>query len=115
MTGEEFAKVWRLMASLWPNAAAKKTERDKKVWTKIMESYKMQDVTEAVMAYSKTNKFVPDVADITKNLIGHEIVDVDAYIIRATQLLAKIKGIEAPDFQTKDEALEWSRGLEERA
>ncbi|MBO7669051.1 MAG: hypothetical protein J6S60_00545 [Oscillospiraceae bacterium] len=112
MSRDEFDKIWRMMATLWPNAAAKKTDRDKKVWAKIMGSYKMQDVTDAVMAYSKTNKFFPDVADITKNLLGYEPVDGEAYIIRCTKLLAKIKGIEAPDFQTKDEALEWYRGLE---
>lgn len=110
MSGPEFDKIWRLMASLWPNAAAKKSEIDKTVWKKSLEPYGMAEITERIMTYSRQNKFFPDVADITKRMLaGYGSYD-DA-IRKNAKAAARIAGVALPEFSSTEEARKWVLSL----
>ncbi len=111
MSSNEFEKVWRLLESLFPTAAAKKKPVDKTVWKHALEPYDMKDVTDRIMVYAKNNKFWPDLADITAKMLSVQF-NPEAAIIRMARLLARIKGMDAPMLTTKDEAMEWYHGLE---
>lgn len=117
MNNEEFDRVWRLLGSLFPAATAKKSHVDIAVWRRGLENYSMAAVADSVMEYARNNKYFPDLADITKGLqaeADEDDEDFDAVIINLAKMIARAKGIEPPDFETKDDALAWARGLEAR-
>lgn len=68
MTQNDFSRVWRLLETLFPAAARRKSENDIAVWRVGLEPYALQDVTNAVMDYARQSKFFPDLADITATL-----------------------------------------------
>ena len=111
MSNGEFEKVWRLLGSLFPGAAAKKGQVDKSVWRHALEPYSMQEITDRIMVYARQNKFFPDLADITAKLISVQF-NAEAAIIGNARLYARIKGIEAPMFNSAEEAMTWYHGLE---
>ena len=112
MSNGEFEKVWRLLCSLFPGAAAKKGQVDKSVWRHALEPYSMQKITDRIMVYARNNKFWPDLADITAKMISDQF-DAVAAINGNARLYARIKGIEAPRFTSAEEAMTWFHGLEE--
>ena len=116
MTNDEFQKIWRLLGSLWPAAAAKKTKVDIAVWRKGLSGYAMADVSDRVMDYAKENKFFPDLSDITAGLKteDEEAEEIEAATIHNAKLLALIRKVEAPEFQTASAAMEWFYSLEVR-
>ena len=89
MEGQEFDRIWRLLEALYPNTAAKKKDADKAVWRKGLSCYPMKDVAERIMSYARSNKYFPDMADITKGMIA--AVGDDAFINNAL-VYAKILG-----------------------
>ena len=89
MNNGEFEKIWRLLVSLWPGAAAKKSKVDKAVWLKGLEPYAMTDVSDRIMTYAQHNKFFPDLADITGNLLRKQFKPRD--IEMAEKLYARMK------------------------
>ena len=111
MDNAEFDKIWRLLGSLFPGAAAKKGPVDKRVWKQALAPYDMQEISDRIMAYAKQNKFFPDLADITAKMISVQF-NADAAIIGNARLLARVKGIEVPMLTTKEEAMDWFHGLE---
>ena len=112
MSDTEFDKIWTLIGSLWPNAAAKKTKVDMAVWKKGLADFEMADASDAIMTYAKGNKYFPDLADITKHLLPARYSEADEAIINTAKLLAKIRKLPPPDFATKQEAMDWFHGLE---
>jgi len=68
MNTEEFDKLWRLFASLFPAAVKKRGPNAKEVWERAMSPYSLDEATEATLKYARQNKFFPDVADITGGL-----------------------------------------------
>lgn len=113
MSGNEFDKIWRLLGSLFPGAAAKKGPVDKSVWKHALEPYDMTSVSDQIMVYARRNKFFPDLADITAHLIADDYFpDTDATIIQTARIFAHLARIEAPDFSTAEEAMDWFHGLE---
>ena len=110
MSRDEFEKIWRLMASLWPNAAAKKSDVDKTVWFKSLEPYDMKQITERIMSYSRTNKFFPDVADITRMMLSR-YGSYDDAIRKNVKAAARIAGVALPEFSTTEEARQWALNL----
>lgn len=116
MTNDEFQKVWRLLGSLWPAAAAKKTKVDIAVWRKGLSGYAMADVSDRIMDYAKQNKFFPDLSDITAGLKteDEEKAETMAATIHNAKVYARICGIRIPDVATAAEAMEWFHGLEVR-
>jgi len=111
MTTDEFEKIWRLLSSLFPSAAAKKSKVDIAVWRKGLEPYAMSEVSDQILTYAQNNKYFPDMADITKHLLRKQ-TDAEKAIIHNAKLLAKIKGIEPPPFETSDDAMDWYHELE---
>lgn len=113
MENEEFEKIWRLLSSLFPNAAAKKSNVDKAVWRKGLSHYSMADVSDRVMEYARQKKYFPDLADITSGLKTSEeqSAEIEAATIHNAKLLASILKIDAPDAATADEAMKWYRSL----
>lgn len=89
MNNGEFEKIWRLLSSLFPAAAAKKSKVDKAVWLKGLEPYAMTDVSDRIMTYAQRNKFFPDLADITGNLLQKQFKPMD--IEMAEKLYARMK------------------------
>ena len=116
MTNGEFEKVWRLLGSLWPAAAAKKSKVDIAVWRKGLSGYLMEDVSERVMEYAKENKYFPDLSDITAGLKtdDDETAEAEEAVIHNAKLYARVRGIEIPQVKTAAEAMEWFHGLEVR-
>lgn len=114
MSGNEFDKIWRLLQTLWPNAAAKKSKNDIEVFRRGLAGYSMPEVADRIMEYARGNKYFPDLADITAGLkaAADETDEIEAAIIHNAKLLARIKRIKAPDFANKAEAMEWFHGLE---
>lgn len=113
MSRDEFEKIWRLLQTLWPSAAAKKGNNDKIVWQRALSAYEMVDVSDRIISYAQGNKFFPDVADITKGLQTdrENAEEINAAIIHNAKLLAKILRVDAPDFSTAAEAMDWYHGL----
>lgn len=68
MDTAEFGNLWTLMANLFPASPKLKKQNMKKVWEIAVSPYALGDVTDAVMHYARSNKFFPDVADITAGL-----------------------------------------------
>lgn len=116
MTNDEFQKIWRLLGSLWPAAAAKKTKVDIAVLRKGLISYAMADVSDRIMDYAKQNKFFPDLSDITAGLKteDEEKAETRAATIHNAKLLALIRKIDVPDFDSAAAAIEWFHSLEVR-
>lgn len=114
MTNGEFEKVWRLLGSLWPAAAAKKSKVDIAVWRKGLSGYAMADVSERIMDYAKQNKYFPDLSDVTAGLKteDEEKEETMAATIHNAKVYARICGIRIPDVATAAEAMEWYHGLE---
>ena len=113
MSGNDFEKIWRLLGSLYQGAAAKKGPVDKAVWKHALAPYDMTTVSEQIMAYARRNKFFPDLADITAHLIADDYFpDTEGTIIKTAKIYAHLASIEAPDFSTAEEAMDWFHGLE---
>ena len=89
MTNDEFEKIWRLLSSLFPSAAAKKSKVDIVVWRKGLEPYAMSEVSDRIMTYAQRNKYFPDLADITGNLLQKDAGFCD--IERMNKLYEKMK------------------------
>lgn len=68
MDTAEFENLWTLMANLFPASPKLKKRNMKRVWEIAVNPYALGDVTDAVMHYARSNKFFPDVADITAGL-----------------------------------------------
>lgn len=114
MSRDEFEKIWRLLQTLWPNAAAKKGNNAKIIWQRALSAYDMTDVSDRIMSYAKGNKFFPDVADVTKGLQTERenAEEINAAILHNAKLLAKILHVDAPDVSTAAEAMDWFHRLE---
>ena len=114
MSNDEFTKIWTLMTSLWPAAAAKKNKINLAVWKKGLADFTMQDVSDRVMSYAKSSKFFPDLADITKGLEPIRVTQdaVERAILNNAKVYAKAKRIKAPEFANGAEAMAWFREME---
>ena len=116
MTSNEFDKVWRLLGSLFPSAAAKKSQVDIAVWRRGLSVYGMEEVSDRIMDYAREHKFFPDLADVTAGLTvptvneGNE--ELEAAAIANAKVYAIVRGLRVPDFQTGREAYDWFRGQE---
>ena len=92
MTIEEFEKIWTLLTSLWPNAAAKKSHVDKAVWRKGLEVYRMDEVSDRILTYARQNKFWPDLADITGHLLRKSgDAEIQEKIAHMEKMLSKME------------------------
>lgn len=72
---EERQKIYALLARYYPNAKQLKNPAVLTAWGYILERLSYSDVKKAVIAYAARNKFFPDVADITSDLIA----EIDRY------------------------------------
>lgn len=116
MIGAEFSRLWALFEELFPAAARKKSEKTKTVWRKAVEPYSLNDVTAAVIEYARKNNFFPDIADITRDLKPDEqwtcfLRFGESPIAHNAKLLAKIKQVPIPCFETDAEYMRWARNL----
>lgn len=72
MTKAEFDKLWRLLGTYWPNAQQAKNADMRLAWWYAVQPINYDDAKAAVIAYTRKNKFFPDVADVTSGLIPEE-------------------------------------------
>lgn len=68
MDKAEAAKIFDLLQQFYPQAAALKDKKKRYAWRLALEPYAYDDVKAAVLEYSATGKYFPDLADITANL-----------------------------------------------
>lgn len=72
MTFEETKKLFVMLGVYFPTAkAAKGNDLMVRTWHLALEPYRYEDVRENVVQYVRSNKFFPDIADLTHNLLGH--------------------------------------------
>ena len=68
MDKTEAVKIFDLLQQFYPQAAALKDKKKRYAWRLALEPYAYDDVKAAVLEYSATGKYFPDLADITANL-----------------------------------------------
>lgn len=68
MDKNEAVKIFDLLQQFYPQAAALKDKKKRYAWRLALEPYAYDDVKAAVLEYSATGKYFPDLADITANL-----------------------------------------------
>lgn len=68
MDKTDAGKIFDLLEQFYPNAAAIKDKKKRYAWRLALEPYAFEDVKAAVLEYSATGKYFPDLADITANL-----------------------------------------------
>ena len=62
---KEMDALWEMLGILRPKDARLRNETLKLVWSRALEPYAWSDVHEAVLTHFRTQKYFPDVADIT--------------------------------------------------
>lgn len=68
MDREERQKVYRLLHQFYPRARQLQNPETLTAWGFILEDYTYEDVKKKILKYAATNKYFPDVADITGDL-----------------------------------------------
>ena len=65
LNAKEMDALWEMLGILRPKDARLRNETLKLVWSRALEPYAWSDVHEAVLTHFRTQKYFPDVADIT--------------------------------------------------
>lgn len=68
MTDPEISKLFTLLEQFFPAAAKKKGDRFTLAWRLALSPYRYEDVKAAALAYARTHKYYPDLADLTAGL-----------------------------------------------
>ncbi len=69
MNHHERQKVYDLLSQYYPNARQLKDKKTLTAWGLALERFPYDDVKTAVINYAISNKFFPDLADITSTLV----------------------------------------------
>ena len=77
MTKEEIGKIFVLMQQFYPNARQLQDRTTLLAWKLVLVKFPYNDVKNAVVDYAISNKFFPDVADITAGLKQETILAVE--------------------------------------
>lgn len=69
MNHHERQKIYDLLSQYFPNARQLKDKKTLTAWGLALEKFPYDDVKTAVINYAISNKFFPDLADITSGLV----------------------------------------------
>ena len=72
MDKNERQKVYTLLSKFYPNARQLRDQGTLTAWGFVLEKYTYEDVKSAVLSYAASNKFFPDLADLTGGLTPAE-------------------------------------------
>ena len=70
MNHHERQKIYDLLSQYFPNARQLKDKKTLTAWGLALEKFPYDDVKTAVINYAISNKFFPDLADITAGLVS---------------------------------------------